>query len=230
MSIESISKLIDSISKLASSIAWPSITGFLLIKFWPDIRRIFDEREDISFKALGFEATLKNKVSASATALAAARATSPDYTVSPDSAAKEKLEASVVVSGSITPRFLSRAKKSVVLWVDDRPDNNTFERQSLEVLGVRFILAGSTDEALSLVSNKKVDAIISDMGRPPDARAGYTLLDELRARGVKIPFIIYAGSRSPEHVAESRQHGAIGCTNNPYELFEYVVEALRQSA
>ena len=230
MSIESISKLIDSISKLASSIAWPSITGFLLIKFWPDIRRIFDEREDISFKALGFEATLKNKVSASATALAAARSTSPDYTVSPDSAAKEKLEASVVVSGSITPRFLSRAKKSVVLWVDDRPDNNTFERQSLEVLGVRFILASSTEEALALVSSQRVDAIISDMGRPPDARAGYTLLDELRRRSVKIPFIIYAGSSSPTHVAESRQHGAIGCTNNPYELFEYVVEVLRQSA
>ena len=230
MSIESISKLIDSISKLVSSLAWPSITGFLLIKFWPDIRRIFDEREDISFKALGFEATLKNKVSASATALAAARATSPDYTLSPDSAAKEKLEASAVVTGSITPRFLSRARKSVVLWVDDRPDNNTFERQSLEVLGVKFILASSTEEALALVSSQRIDAIISDMGRPPDARAGYTLLDELRARGVKIPFIIYAGSSSPEHVAESRQHGAIGCTNNPYELFEYVVEALRQSA
>jgi DNA-binding NtrC family response regulator len=91
-------------------------------------------------------------------------------------------------------------------------------------------LASSTEEALALVSSQRIDAIISDMGRPPDARAGYTLLDELRARRVKIPFIIYAGSSSLEHVAESRQHGAIGCTNNPYELFEYVVEALRQSA
>jgi CheY-like chemotaxis protein len=230
MSIESISKLIDSISKLVSSLAWPSVMSFLLIKFWPDIRRIFDEREEISVKALGFETTLKNKVSASATALVAARATSPSYTPSPDSAANEKFAAAAVVKGSITPRFLNRARKSVVLWVDDRPDNNTFERQSLEELGVRFILASSTDEALALVSSQRIDAIISDMGRPPDARAGYTLLDELRAKGVRLPYIIYSGSDSPKHVAESRQHGAIGCTNNPYELFEYVVEALRQSA
>lgn len=230
MTIEGVSKLIDSIAKLISSIAWPSLTGFLLIRFWPDILRIFEEREDISLKGLGFEATLKNKANASATALAAARATSPSYTPRPDSAAHENLEASEVVTGSITPRFLSRAKKSIVLWVDDRPNNNIYERQALEVLGVRFILAKSTEEALALVSSQRIDVIISDMGRPPDSRAGYTLLEKLRAKGIKTPYIIYAGSRSPEHVAEARRHGAIGCTNDPYELFQYVVESLRMSA
>ncbi|MEY2645381.1 MAG: hypothetical protein RLZZ611_2030, partial [Cyanobacteriota bacterium] len=72
--------------------------------------------------------------------------------------------------------------------------------------------------------------IVSDMGRPPDAQAGYTLLDRLRSTGNKTPYLIYAGSRSAEHVAESRRRGAIGCTNDPYELFEYIVEALRLSA
>lgn len=88
------------------------------------------------------------------------------------------------------------------------------------------MLATSTDKALEHISRKRFDIIISDMGRPPDSRAGYTLLDKLRADGDTTPFIIYASSRAPRHVAESRQHGAIGCTNNANELFRMVLLAL----
>ena len=34
-----------------------------------------------------------------------------------------------------------------ILWVDDRPENNTFERQAFEAMGIRFTLALSTDDA-----------------------------------------------------------------------------------
>jgi len=34
-----------------------------------------------------------------------------------------------------------------VLWVDDRPENNSHERQAFEALGLRFTLAQSTDQA-----------------------------------------------------------------------------------
>ena len=88
------------------------------------------------------------------------------------------------------------------------------------------MLARSTDEALERLARQRFDAIISDMGRPPDPRAGYTLLDQLRSTGKETPFIIYAGSRDPEHVAESRSHGAIGCTNNANELIKMVMSVL----
>jgi CheY-like chemotaxis protein len=82
----------------------------------------------------------------------------------------------------------------------------------LEALGVTFVLAASTDEAIGKVKRQSFDAIISDMGRPPDSQAGYTLIDKLRADGNQTPFIIYAGSRAPEHRAEARRRGAVGCT------------------
>jgi CheY-like chemotaxis protein len=115
-----------------------------------------------------------------------------------------------------------------VLWVDDRPNNNILERQDLEALGVSFVLATSTKEALEKLNEQHFDAIISDMGRPPDSRAGYTLLDRLRSSGNQIPFVIYASSRDPAHVAESRRRGAVGCTNNLIELSEMVLLAIRQ--
>jgi len=68
--------------------------------------------------------------------------------------------------------------------------------------------------------------VISDMGRPPDPRAGYTLLDVMRERHDETPFLIYAGSRSPEHVREARAHGAIGATNSPQELIGMVTQAV----
>jgi len=98
----------------------------------------------------------------------------------------------------------------------------------LAALGVTFVLATSTDEALERLKIQSFDAIISDMGRPPDSQAGYTLLDRLRAGGDQTPFIIYAGSRAPEHRAEARRRGAVGCTNRPDELFEMVLSVLGQ--
>lgn len=123
-------------------------------------------------------------------------------------------------------RAPSGACKARALWVDDRPDNNRFERQALEALGIDIDLSTSTDDALERIGRRSYDVIISDMGRPPDARAGYTLLDQLRSTGNQTPFVIYASSRAPEHVRESRAHGAIGCTNSPQELIAMVTTAL----
>jgi hypothetical protein len=64
------------------------------------------------------------------------------------------------------------------------------------------------------------------MGRPPDNRAGYTLLKAVRDSGNQIPYFIYAGSRAPEHVEEARDRGAQGTTNIAAELIEMVVNSL----
>ncbi len=125
-----------------------------------------------------------------------------------------------------SPRAQRRLQGARILWVDDRPDNNRFERQALEALGIDIDLSTSTDDALGKIRRRSYDLIISDMGRPPDARAGYTLLDQLHSSGNQIPFVIYASSRAPEHVRESREHGAIGCTNSPQELIAMVTAAL----
>jgi CheY-like chemotaxis protein len=157
----------------------------------------------------------------------AATISRPEEGATPASAANAAKEATQAV-GEVNARTLRRIEGSQVLWVDDRPDNNNYERQALEALGVKFVISTSTDDALSKLMTRHFDAIISDMGRPPDARAGYTLLDKLRSSGNQIPFIIYASSRSPEHQAEARRRGAVGCTNNATELFEMVVSALQR--
>jgi len=230
VSVDDIVKLFDAITKLLNVLIWPGVLLFILIRFGRDLREFFSSLGELSLKGAGFEASLKRKQAEVAAALSAAAASKPDGDKTRESVAKEAMIAADVVAEVVTPRAIRRASRSTVLWVDDNRNNTSYERQALEALGVSFVLATSTDEALKKISRQRFDAIISDMGRPPDSRAGYTLLDKLRSSGDQTPFIIYASSRNPEHIAESRRHGAIGCTNNANELFEMVLSALDRAA
>ena len=57
--------------------------------------------------------------------------------------------------------------------------------------------------------------------------AGYTFLEKVKAMHVPTPFIIYASGKKSEYIAEARKRGAFGDTNEPQELFEFVVHALK---
>jgi CheY-like chemotaxis protein len=119
--------------------------------------------------------------------------------------------------------------RRTILWVDDRPDNNTYEREVFESLGLSFDLALSTDEALAKLSGNRYGAVISDMGRREGPREGYVLLDAIRKTDTQTPYFIYAGSNSPEHRREAAQHGAQGSTNRPSELVDMVTAALQSA-
>jgi CheY-like chemotaxis protein len=62
-------------------------------------------------------------------------------------------------------------KGALVLWVDDNPPNNQLELQILGDLGIRFVTALSTQEAMERLDRykDKYDLIISNVGRkePP---------------------------------------------------------------
>jgi CheY-like chemotaxis protein len=119
--------------------------------------------------------------------------------------------------------------KNHVLWVDDIPSNNTYERAAFQAVGIRFTLAETTDEAFDKLADQTFAAVISDMGRREGAREGYVLLDRMRAEAIETPVFFYASSNAPEHKQETRDHGGQGCTNDPQELFQMVTRQLISS-
>ncbi len=121
-------------------------------------------------------------------------------------------------------KFKKNSGKKEILWVDDRPENNVYERNTLEHYGLVFSLALSTQQALHSMKHKKFALIISDMGRKEGDREGYKLLEEIRKFDNTIPFIIYAGSQQEEHIRETLKCGGQGCTNNPSELIDLVIK------
>ncbi len=123
-------------------------------------------------------------------------------------------------------RALRKIDGARVLWVDDHPQDNRYERQALEALGIRIDLSTSTDSALEMVAEAPYQMIISDMGRPPDSRAGYTLLDALRRQRAHVPVVLYTGSARAADVAQARAHGAAAQTASPRELIAIVTKTL----
>ena len=213
MSSGQATQLVTAVAQLVGVLIWPAVLVFFLIRFRHGLADFLGNLGELSFKAPEAAAALGAAIAARAPANGV-KATATDT--------RDVLEALP------TARSQRRLQGKRILWIDDRPDNNRFERQALEAFGVRIDLSTSTDDALQKTRQRSYDLIISDMGRPPDARAGYTLLDELRRTGDKTPFIIYAGSRAPEHVEEARRHGAIGATNMPQDLIAMATKALAE--
>ena len=223
--VDGATKLLDATARLLGAIIWPATIFYMLIRFGPSIGSFISSLGEINLKGAGFEASARRRQNEAAGALAAATVSRPEEGATTEAAANAAKEA-VQVVGGVSSKVIRQIEGVKVLWVDDNPDNNNYERQALEALGVQFMISTSTEDAINKVKNHKFGAIISDMGRRHDPRAGYTLLEKLRASGDRTPFIIYSRSRSPENQAEARRRGAVGCTNRATELFEMVLSAL----
>lgn len=187
--------------------------------------RKFIESDHVTFKAGGVEASFqKGKVQLAANLVAAANDKAAG---APGAAAVDVEEIADDVDHAVPDvSAFVRFRDSRILWVDDRPGNNFYERRALEALGTHIETSLDTSHALEQLRARSYDLVISDLSRPGDSRAGYTLLDALRQSGDRTPVIIYAGSRAPEHVRDAQSHGAIGCTNSPQELILLASRAL----
>jgi CheY-like chemotaxis protein len=115
------------------------------------------------------------------------------------------------------------------LWVDDRPENNDSVRQVMQQrFGITFENALSTTDAINKLTadRNRYGFLITDVSRPPDRRAGFTLLRQMQSAGIYLPTVIYTGkSVSREFNEEAQRLNAEAITNSPSDLFA-VVERL----
>ena len=162
-----------------------------------------------------------------AMSLAAASAKQPENDQNSEISEKH-LEKILELVNRTSKREKIRSSKNRILWVDDRPENNIYERKAFEAQGIEFSQALNTEEAIELIENNEYVAIISDMGRKEGPQEGYRLLEQVRDSGNDVPFFIYAGSRSPEHKKMAKERGAQGTTNRADELYKMVMDTITE--
>jgi pentatricopeptide repeat protein len=211
---------------LLGVLAWPVVVVVALVLFRHAIRDLLS-RDDVSFSG------------PAGIAVSARRATGALVTA-------QEIKAGTVTSGGATrptswadvdeqvrevAEFVRRSRRSPrILWVDDTPSQNRFERTALENMGMVVDLCTSTAPALEQLRNRgPYDVVISNMAREGDVRAGYTLLEQMRHRGDRTPFVVYSESDLPEHFDEAVRRGAVGSTPHPQELVDMVLHALRDT-
>jgi CheY-like chemotaxis protein len=240
MIFDQIIKLLNAITPLLQVLIWPIIILFLWRAFKIYVE---DLRKDKNVSEMGFgvgpsglNLNFKKQVNV-ATSLVQDNVVKQvkEGVTNPTLSSAQKDAIVDVVSMATHPATAQRIAGAKVLWVDDHPENNLYPRKAMEELGIQITLSTSTEDALEKIHSDTYDVIISDMGRQPpnpqapyETMAGYDLLDKLRAEHINTPFIIYAGSRSPEHQKETQRHGGFGTTNNAQELLQMVINAIQQ--
>ena len=130
------------------------------------------------------------------------------------------------VDGSIKREQLSPRR---ILWVDDNPENNMWERRALESYGVQFALAKDTEQAREILSEDDgFAAVISDMGRADDRNAGITLLKWIREQpALDMPYFIYTSAIAAKRQPRTGDPQPQGITADPDDLVGRIVAALR---
>jgi CheY-like chemotaxis protein len=113
-----------------------------------------------------------------------------------------------------------------ILWVDDHPKNNdTFVRE-FERAGARVQQVNSSEKAIDQLEAASFDAIISDLKRGNNRRAGVELLQEMRRSGIQIPFAVFCGKRTAAEESDLQAKGALICTDDFAQLRPVLAAAL----
>jgi CheY-like chemotaxis protein len=124
-------------------------------------------------------------------------------------------------------RSADRLNGTVVLWVDDHPENNAWERRVLGSLGVRFLTVERTESAEASLAQessagRSFDLIISDIARDNADEDGILGLSRLRAAAPRTPIVFYVGALK----GMGTPPGAFGITNDPEELLHLVLDVV----
>jgi CheY-like chemotaxis protein len=112
-----------------------------------------------------------------------------------------------------------------ILWIDDTPQNNRWERATLRQLGAHVTAVDSTDTALSCLRSEPPDLILSDVSRAGNKCEGIEVLPRLQRASPSTAVVFYVGRSDPSAGVPA---GAFGITNRPDELLHLVMDALER--
>jgi DNA-binding response OmpR family regulator len=107
---------------------------------------------------------------------------------------------------------------SRILVVEDSLDIAEGLQRSLEYDGYEVSLATKAAHALAVATSDRPDMIVLDLGLPD--RDGYTVLEELRQRGVQTPVLILSARREEADKLQGFRLGADDYVTKPFSILE----------
>ena len=209
--MEEIGKLLESVS----SLLWPLIFIGVVFAFRGAIQSVIESAKGRKFtlKVAGNELTMEQVTEQQRHILSDLQEKIANI--------EETLEGLNSTSSIEAVDISQERNLSRVLWVDDRPENNSFLVSSLHEMGIEVHIAKSTDEGIHLFNSNSYDRIISDMGRPEGDHAGIDLLKTIRSTNEDIPFYIFCGGWAAKHLKDAAgDAGANGITSSGTTLLK----------
>lgn len=179
----------DNLAKLIAalaSLAWPVVLAVLLFKLHQPIRTLLESalKRKFTIKVAGNELTMEE-------ASEQQRAIVSDLQ---NKLAELEKRLNLGADTLALPLAAPAASGKRILWVDDKPKNNSYLVATLEERGVRVDTALSTDEGLAQFKKLTYDIVVSDMGRPESDKAGIDLTRKIKQVSPQTPVFIFCGT------------------------------------
>jgi len=140
------------------------------------------------------------------------------------------LEIGYVVGQALNPQVTKQLTNTSILWIEDVYEDNSFEKNAIETLGIQLVTCKSIEEALGKVQLNKYDIILSSINLTYNRQKLYNVLEKLSELHIHSYVIIYASLNNLEDNVEVIGKGAFGSTNDPLELFQLIVKAVQIEA
>jgi DNA-binding response OmpR family regulator len=118
-----------------------------------------------------------------------------------------------------------------ILLIEDTPEIVETLRDHLEHHGYATSVATRAAQAVALVVSERPDLVILDLGLPD--RDGYTVLEQIRERGIRTPVLILSARRDEADKVRGLLLGADDYVTKPFgtmELLARVAAILRRVA
>jgi CheY-like chemotaxis protein len=199
-----------------SGYLWPLLAAVVIWKLMPVVREVLRTR---SYKiAVG---GLSVDVQTASEAMQKQIADLQNQVAQLNERAASAPEQGEIPDGLI--QFEPQPASGRILWVDDKPENNVYEIQSLEEKDVAVTTVTSTTEALGEFSRRSYDAVITDMGRMENgsynSHAGLDLIELLRKKDPQIGLYVFASQKAiRDHQRELIAAGATAATASSVQL------------
>lgn len=104
-----------------------------------------------------------------------------------------------------------------ILIVDDERDIRDLVSGVLEDEGYRCRTAGSSDEAMAAIDERRPSLVLLDVWLKGSKLDGLELLDEIKARDADLPVIIFSGHGNIDTAVSAISRGAMDFIEKPFE-------------
>ena len=111
-------------------------------------------------------------------------------------------------------------KKAVILVVDDREIIQVLLRESLEELGHRVVVAGTSAEGLELVQQQDFDLVFLDLKMPE--MDGAELFRRIKILKPGLPVTITTGYPDSDLMARALAQGPFGVMTKPFDEVDLI--------
>lgn len=212
---------IEAIASLLEAIGWPVIVGTSIYFLRQPITRAIASGRQVTMNLAGSEISIG--------AAAEQQAEHISDLIDKVSLLDNRLAA--LEDGTALPATEAHRENypgKKILWVDDTPSNNLQLASALLKLGITVDIAIDTTHAIEKLNTQSYSAIVSDMARPGDDKAGITLATTVRSGATpNVPYFIFCGGWAASNLQqEAAEAGVTRITSSGTQLVSFLREAL----